>query len=287
MLAVDQVNLRVQAGELLGLIGHNGAGKSTLLRMILGLIAPSAGEIRVLGESVNGAAFRDVRRRIGYLPENVVFYDNLSGTETLRFFARLKGVPEAGCADLLERVGLTHAANRRVGTYSKGMRQRLGFAQALLGSPALLILDEPTTGLDPEAIKDFYLLLENLRREGVTVILSSHILSEIQERVSRLVIMRAGRMMAEGTVQSLREEMDLPLRIELVLAPAADAGALHASLAAAGVARAELLHGHLHLSCPRQAKMATLNLIAGLGDTVLDLHVHEPSLEDVYMGYLA
>src|SRR5574340_875785 len=154
--AVDGVDLRVEAGQVFGLIGHNGAGKSTLFKMMLGLLPASAGDIRIDGQSVTGPGFRAVRRRLGYLPENVVFYDNLSGLETLAFFARLKGVNRAECGPLLERVGLSAAADRRVKGYSKGMRQRLGFAQSLLGKPRLLFLDEPTTGLDPEGIREFY-----------------------------------------------------------------------------------------------------------------------------------
>ena len=178
--AVDGVDLDVRRGEVFGLIGHNGAGKSTLFKMMLGLVAASAGEIRIQGSPVSGRGFRAVRRGIGYLPENVVLYDNLSGLETLRFFARMKGAPQPDCEAALERVGLVHAAGRAVREYSKGMRQRLGFAQALLGRPQLLFLDEPTTGLDPEAIRAFYVTLRQLRDEGVTIILASHILAELQ-----------------------------------------------------------------------------------------------------------
>ena len=153
--AVRGVDLDIAPGELFGLIGHNGAGKSTLFKMMLGLIPVTRGEIRLDGESVTGPRFRETRRKIGYLPENVVLYDNLTGLETLFFFADLKAVPRSECAALLEKVGLSHAAGRRVREYSKGMRQRLGFAQALLGTPRLLFLDEPTTGLDPGAIRDF------------------------------------------------------------------------------------------------------------------------------------
>ena len=132
--AVDGVDLDVQRGEVFGLIGHNGAGKSTLFKMMLGLVSPSAGDIRIQGAPVSGRGFRDVRRGIGYLPENVVLYDNLDGLETLRFFARLKGAPLADCEAALQRVGLNGAGRRPVREYSKGMRQRLGFAQALLGA---------------------------------------------------------------------------------------------------------------------------------------------------------
>jgi len=281
--AVDGVDLDVRRGEVFGLIGHNGAGKSTLFKMMLGLVAPSAGEILIQGSPVVGRGFRAVRRGIGYLPENVVLYDNLSGLETLRYFARLKGVPAAECEPVLERVGLAPAAGRSVREYSKGMRQRLGFAQALLGRPQVLFLDEPTNGLDPEAIRTFYAILRQLRGEGVTTILSSHILAEVQERVDRLAIMGAGRVQALGSVQQLREQMELPLRLEL---HASDDGipAVRAALARLPVADQVWLGARLQARCPRAAKMEVLAALAGLGQAVVDLKVHEPSLEDVFFG---
>ena len=203
LLALDNVSLRVPRGQLFGLIGHNGAGKSTLFKLVLGLITPSQGRIQVNGCTVNGPDFRTTRRALGYLPENLVLYDNLTGLETLRFFARLKGAPQTQCAALLDRVGLTRAGGRAVREYSKGMRQRLGFAQALLGDPQLLLLDEPTTGLDPSAIRDFYDQLDLLRSQGVTLVISSHILAELQQRVDALAMLSNGRVCAQGTVQAL------------------------------------------------------------------------------------
>ncbi|WP_432813916.1 ATP-binding cassette domain-containing protein [Thauera sedimentorum] len=282
--AVDGVDLTVGRGELFGLIGHNGAGKSTLFKMMLGLVPPSAGEIRIDGAAVGGRDFRAVRRKIGYLPENVVLYDNLTGLETLHFFARLKGVQTGGCGAVLERVGLAHAAARRVREYSKGMRQRLGFAQALLGHPQILFLDEPTTGLDPEAIREFYLILRGLRAEGVTVVITSHILAEIQERVDRLAIMAAGKVQALGTVQDLREQMDLPLWFDVHVAEA-DFTAVRDALGSLPVAAIEARDGHVAVQVRRESKMAVFAALATLGDRVLDLHVREPSLEDVFFGF--
>ncbi len=282
--AVDGVDLRVEAGQVFGLIGHNGAGKSTLFKMMLGLLPASAGEIRIDGQSVAGPGFRAVRRRLGYLPENVVFYDNLSGLETLAFFARLKGVNRAECGPLLERVGLSAAADRRVKGYSKGMRQRLGFAQSLLGKPRLLFLDEPTTGLDPEGIREFYAIVREMRREGATILLTSHILSEIQERVDRLAIMKTGKIQALGTVQSLREAMALPLSFELRLAAGAEAS-LRRALASLDVGEVRIEGDTAWVQCPREAKMKVLEALASLGGCVTDLRVREPSLEDVFLGY--
>ncbi|MDC8786444.1 ABC transporter ATP-binding protein [Roseateles koreensis] len=286
--AVTEVDLCVQRGEIFGLIGHNGAGKSTLFKMMLGLVAPSSGEILIDGKSISGRDFRATRRSLGYLPENVVLYDNLSGLETLQFFARLKGAPLNQCQPTLERVGLGSAGQRPLREYSKGMRQRLGFAQALLGSPRVLFLDEPSNGLDPQAIRDFYATLNELRNTGVTVLITSHILAELQERVDRLAIMSAGRIQALGTVQALREQQQAPLHIELVLASEADA--LVASPFFSGVpglgvqTTAQGTTHSLVLTCPRASKMAVLGLAAQLGSRLLDLKIQEPSLEDVFFG---
>ena len=282
--AVKGVDLSIAPGELFGLIGHNGAGKSTLFKMMLGLIPITSGEIRIDGEPVNGPRFRETRRKIGYLPENVVLYDNLTGLETLYFFADLKAVPRRECAALLDKVGLAHAAGRRVREYSKGMRQRLGFAQALLGTPRLLFLDEPTTGLDPGAIRDFYRILRELKGEGVTMVLTSHILAEIQERVDRLAIMEGGLIRATGTVQDLREAMNLPLTLEIAggAGLAEQVGRVLEGMAIESIEEAGSV---LHIRLPREAKMPALARLATLGDTMRDLRVREPSLEDVFFGY--
>ncbi len=300
LLAVDAVDLDIERGEVFGLIGHNGAGKSTLMKAMLGLVAPSAGTVRVDGASVDGAAGRAVRRGIGYLPENVVLWDNLSGLETLRFLARLKGAPLGDCAAALARVGLEEAAARPVREYSRGMRQRLGFAQALLGNPRVLFLDEPTSGLDPHAARAFWETLFELRERGVTAVVSSHVLAELQHRVDRLAVLSGGRLQAVGSVQALRAQRDLPLAIRLRLAPSdvAEAqrivagvlaaytpgGAAHAPAGAAPVRRtASGLSAH----CPRAAKVALLQALAPLGARLLDVEVSEPTLEDLFFGEAA
>jgi len=282
--AVDGVDLTVQAGELFGLIGHNGAGKTTLFKMMLGLLPVTRGEIHIDGQPVRGEAFRQVRRGIGYLPESLALYDNLSGLEVMLFFAKLKDADPRSCLPLLEKVGLANAARRRVRGYSKGMRQRLGFAQALLGSPRLLFLDEPTNGLDPQGIREFYQILRELREQGVTAILTSHILAEIQLRVDRLALMRTGKIQALGTVHSLREELNLPLDFQLTLQPGAEE-ALWQALANQPAASVQFNGTMAHVRCPRERKMTMLNALVALDSVVLDLHIKEPSLEDVFLGY--
>jgi Cu-processing system ATP-binding protein len=278
--ALDGVDLAVPRGQLLGLIGHNGAGKSTLFKLVLGLIAPSAGQLWVDGCEVGGRHFREARRRLGYLPENLVLYDNLDGLETLRFFARLKGAPLAQCPALLEEVGLSHAGRRPVREYSKGMRQRLGFAQALLGEPQLLLLDEPTTGLDPSAIRDFYAQLERLRARGVTLVISSHILAELEQRVDALAMLSNGRLCAQGSVAELRECSMRPLQLRLQ-ADAALLDALPQQLAALPGAEWRRDDArHAHIDCPRALKMPLLQRLAA--QPLLDLSIQEPTLEDLY-----
>lgn len=282
--AVDGVDLDIPEGQIFGLIGHNGAGKSTLFKMMLGLEVPTSGSLLVAGADVAGRNFRAARRQLGYLPENVVLYDNLSGLETLQFFARLKGAPLTQCQPLLERVGLTHAGKRAVREYSKGMRQRLGFAQALLGSPRVLFLDEPTNGLDPQAIRDFYATLRELQHTGVTVVITSHILSELQERVDSLAILAAGKLQAQGSVQQLRERTGLPLVVEVDMPPE-HCTALQQVLQAAVQQTAEITPKGLRLECPREQKMAVLAALAG--QPVHDVRLLEPSLEDMFFGFSA
>ena len=282
--AVDGVDLDIARGEIFGLIGHNGAGKSTLFKMMLGLIPATSGEILVGGASVRGRGFRAARRHMGNRRKNIVCLDSLVGVETLHVFAQLKDDRLAQSQPALVRVGLALAGKRPVREYSKGMRQRLGFAQALLGSPQVLFLDEPTSGLDPQAIRDFYATLRGLQAEGVTIIITSHILAELQERVGRLAILSAGKVQAVGSVQALREQTHMPLVFELQL-QAGDTPAIAQALEHATAATPEPTAQGLRLACPREQKMAVLAALAPFGARVLDIKMHEPSLEDVFFGF--
>jgi Cu-processing system ATP-binding protein len=285
VLAVDDVSFGVSAGRLYGLIGHNGAGKSTLIKLMLGLLAPDAGSITILGEPVLGPRFREVRRRIGYLPENVSLYDNLTGAETLRFYADMKSVDPRACAPLLERLHLTHAAHRPVRTYSKGMRQRLGFAQALLGEPRVLFLDEPTSGLDPEGIREFYRLLHDLKQQGVTVVLSSHNLAQLQDRVDSLALVRGGRLQAAGTIQELREALNLPVRIHAAWHPEINGSPQSLLRGFGGCTIAVSEDGECTITCSQRDKLGVLSALLAAEHAPRDLRVQEPSLEDVFLGY--
>jgi Cu-processing system ATP-binding protein len=211
---VRDVDLDVCSGEHMVLIGHNGAGKTTLMKLMLGLTHPTSGQVNVLGSDPARAA-AEHRRAIGYLPESVAFHSAMKGREVLAFYARLKGVSEAECHSILDQVGLDQAADRRVSTYSKGMRQRLGLAQAMLGNPRLLFLDEPTSGLDPSLRRQFYALIDTLSLSGTTSLTSSHSLNEVEARADRIAIMKNGVIVACGTLAELSLQTDLPLVVRL------------------------------------------------------------------------
>ena len=281
--AVRDVSFALPEGETIALVGHNGAGKTTLLKLMLGLIRPSSGSIRVLGEDPAAGEFA-ARRRLGYLPENVSFNAVLTGRETLAFYARLKREDSGTLAPLLERVGLSHAADRRVGTYSKGMRQRLGLAQALLGAPRILLLDEPTTGLDPALRQSFYEIIEELRGLGATVLLSSHALTELEERAGRVVIMNQGRKVADGSLDELRRIARLPTRIRLKVAASGIAD-VQSRLAPLGDWRR--VNGHmLEITAASEQKIELLRRATAEGGSIEDVDVAPPTLDELYAHFL-
>ncbi|MEZ5524293.1 MAG: ABC transporter ATP-binding protein [Pseudomonadales bacterium] len=273
--ALKGVSLSIKPGEILGLFGHNGAGKTTTIKLILGLTTANSGSICVFGKDPALTGTRELRTQIGFLQENVAFYDQLTGLEVLQYFGRLKQVSKKACQVLLEQVGLRHAEHRRVKTYSKGMRQRLGLAQALLGDPKLLLLDEPTVGLDPIATQDFYQRLQLLKARGCTVILCSHVLPGVEKYIDRALILGGGSVLAEGNLQDLRHKADLPMTITL------DGDVrLPEQLANLRSGDAE----SIELSLPISRKMEVLEAVMGLkGLRNLDLHL--PTLEDIYTHF--
>ncbi|MDR3439374.1 ABC transporter ATP-binding protein [Telmatospirillum sp.] len=276
--AVRDVSLNLAAGERLALLGHNGAGKTTLMKLILGLIRPDQGHIRIFGE-IPGQGTRTGKTAIGFLPENVSFHDAMTGHETLRFYARLKRRPVRECNTLLERVGLADAAGRRVATYSKGMRQRLGLAQALLGNPRLLLLDEPTTGLDPALRQSFYDILGDLAGQGTAVLLSSHLLTELEERTDRAAVMHQGRLLAIGSLAELRHQVGLAVEFHLTLA---DGAAANVTDRFSGFSPRPAGDNRLGLSCRPEDKMTVLRGIGALGTAIRDVELVEPGLNAVY-----
>lgn len=276
--ALRDVSLTLEPGMRMALLGHNGAGKSTMMKIILGLIPFDGGEVSVCGGTPGSGASR---AQVAYLPENAAFHPALTGEEQIRHYLALRGESASRAGELLERVGLGHAARRRIGTYSKGMRQRVGLAQTLIGRPRLLVLDEPTSGLDPVSRRDFYALLDGLAAEGASILLSSHALTEVEARTDRILILARGRLVAEGTLPTLRQEAALP--VTLLITPAEGrANALAAALPGA----TPTADGRLRLDCPQADKLAVLaRIVTALGTQIADLDVIPPSLEDIYTTF--
>jgi Cu-processing system ATP-binding protein len=278
--ALEGVTLDVPQGKCLALIGHNGAGKTTLMKLILGLARPTSGSVSVLG--VNPAkAGKSFRGQVGFLPENVAFHDELTGAATLDFYARLKGVSLKECPALLDRVGLSFAAARRVKTYSKGMRQRLGLAQALLAAPQLLLLDEPTSGLDPLLRHQFFEIIRGLTKAGTTVILASHILTELEARTDLVAILREGRLVAFGDIEELRLTAGLPVTVHV----RGDAKVIAARLDGSFAKSVRPNGRSIDIDCAAENKMALLRLLTAAGEACADVEIHPPSLHDLYVYF--
>lgn len=274
--ALQAVDLELQAGEVLGLFGHNGAGKTTLMKIVLGVLPASCGTVRIFGVDPQSRQAWQSRRQIGYLPENVSFYDQLTGLEVLTYFARLKNVGKKDVLALLAQVGLTHALKRQVKHYSKGMRQRLGLAQAFLGSPKLLLLDEPTVGLDPIATQDFYQRVDQLKSNGASVILCSHVLPGVEQHIDRAMILAGGQQKAIGTLSQLREAASLPVTLRV---PELD------KLLKRHPDLRPWQAGPAQLQLPEAQKLAVMRQL--LADQQLqDIQIEPPSLEQLYQHYL-
>jgi ABC-2 type transport system ATP-binding protein len=220
VVAVKDLSLHIEPGEVYGLLGPNGSGKSTTLKIILGLVSATRGRTEIFGRD---SRLVDSREAVGFLPENPYFYKYLSGAETLVFFGRLCGMTGAALKnrvnELLDLVGLDKARDRRLGTYSKGMLQRIGLAQALIHDPRLVVLDEPTAGVDPAGSREIRDLIMDLKRRGITVLLSSHLLAQAQEICDRIGILADGVMVREGRLQEL---IAIENQTELVIAGASD-----------------------------------------------------------------
>jgi Cu-processing system ATP-binding protein len=283
ILAVDSVSLKIREGEMLGLVGPNGSGKSTLLRMLLGISRPTSGRLLVNSEELTERGWKELRRNIGYMPERVSFYDNLTGRETYSLFARVKGGDPGRAPEMLKKVGLENAVDRKVGGYSKGMRQRLNLAQALSNDPAILVLDEPSAGLDPVGTREFYGIVDDIRtRKKLTVILSSHVLAEIENRIDRVAVMKNGSLKAVGSLEELYTSLNLPLKISLSVNGAGEM--LAEVLRTAGAVDVVYKTGSIVADIPRMDKIKILSVLMEQKEGVKDLSIREPNLEEVFFG---
>jgi ABC-2 type transport system ATP-binding protein len=302
--AVDALDLEVRRGEIFGLLGQNGAGKTTTILMLLGLTEPTSGEARVVGLDPAREP-REVKRRVGYLPDAVGFYGAMTGRQNLRYTARLNGLDgssaEEAMTDALAQVGLSDRADDEVETYSRGMRQRLGIADALVKSPDILILDEPTTAIDPLGVVEILELLRRLVRErGLTVLLSSHLLAQVQSVCDRVGIFASGRLVGCGTVAELAETFagsDATIEVGLELDygdPAADeraAAVLTAVDGVVGVERPARPGESWHLtarpaSAESRVREAILAAVVAADLRLTTLRPIVPSLDDIYRAAL-
>ena len=286
-VAVDHIDLAIAEGEVFGLLGPNGAGKTTTILMVMGLTDVTEGTVRVLGLDPARQPLA-VKRNIGYMPDSVGFYDTLTARENLAYTGRLAGLERATIerrvAETLERVGLTDVARQKVKTFSRGMRQRLGLADALLRAPQIVILDEPTSGLDPQATQEFLELIRDLKQDGITVILSSHMLEKVQVICDRVALFNAGRIALCGTVTELG-------RMVLgggyhILVEARGHGLDRALAAIPGIIRVRREgDGRYVAESEFDLRGAVAATITGAGGELLGLGIRQASLESVYTRY--
>jgi len=285
--AVDHISFSVGRGEIFGLLGPNGAGKTTTILMMLGLTEISEGEVRVLGFNPAREPL-SVKRRVGYLPDTVGFYDNLTASDNLRYTARLIGFRsnerEKRIAAALERVGLSEFADNRVGTFSRGMRQRLGLAEILMKGAQIAILDEPTSALDPHATSELLGIIRAFKSEGVSVLLSSHLLERVQSVCDRVALFSSGRIALMGTVADLGREV---LGGGYVVDIEADGVGLAERLAlipgVSGVEKSDI--GKLRLHADRDVRPEAAAEVVAMQGRLKFLGVQEPSLEAIYTRY--
>lgn len=287
IVAVENLNLKVRAGEVFGVLGPNGSGKTTTILMLLGLTEPTDGWARVLGFDPMRQPL-EVKSRVGYLPDQVGFYDELTARENLVYIAKLNGlartVAQRRINDALERMGLADVADRRVGTFSRGMRQRLGVAEILLKHPQVIILDEPTLGLDPEAAREFLQIIRTFKEEKITVLLSSHLLHQVQAVCDRVGLFSQGKMVLEGTVAELaRQVLGGAYRVHL---RAIGPDLTSALQRVPGAVSTQKLDSDLYkIEAQEDIRAEVARTAVQAGARLLSLGLEEPSLDEVYQRY--
>jgi ABC-2 type transport system ATP-binding protein len=285
--AVDHISFDVGRGEIFGLLGPNGAGKTTTILMMLGLTEISEGEVRLLGFNPTREPL-SVKRRVGYLPDTVGFYDNLAAADNLRYTARLIGFRslerEKRIAVALERVGLAEFADKKVGTFSRGMRQRLGLAEILMKGAQIAILDEPTSGLDPHATSELLGIIRGFKTEGVSVLLSSHLLERVQSVCDRVALFSSGRIALMGSVADLgRQVLGGGYVVDIEAEGAGLAERLALIPGVSGVEKSGI--GKLRLHADRDVRPEAAAEVVAMQGRLKFLGVQEPSLEAIYTRY--
>lgn len=282
ILALDGVNLQVKEGEIFGFLGPNGAGKSTTINVLLDFVRPTSGSATVLGMDAQEES-QEIRRRTGVLPEGYQVYGRLTGRQHVQFVIDSKEVDDDPDA-LLERVGIPEATNRKAGGYSKGMKQRLTLAMALVGEPELLVLDEPSTGLDPAGAREIREIVREEAKRGATIFFSSHIMEQVEAVCDRVGILRAGELVAVDSIDGLREAAGDGATMRVELAELTD-DAIAVVERVSGVTEVRRRDGGLTVSVGNGSKTRVLSALEDAGHEVTDFRTEETSLEEIFMSY--
>ncbi|WPZ19092.1 ABC transporter ATP-binding protein [Geobacillus subterraneus] len=288
--AVDRLSLSIRKGEIFGLLGPNGAGKTTTILMMLGLTEPTSGSVSVCGiDPVRNPI--DVKRKVGYLPDDVGFYHHMTGLENLLYTAALNGIPrteaEKRAWELLEKVNLTDAAHKKAGKYSRGMRQRLGLADVLIKRPEVIILDEPTLGIDPEGVRELLRLIHDLsRNEGITVLLSSHQLHHVQQICDRVGLFVDGKLLAEGNMERLAQQLFLQDAYVIHVAASPLDASLRAKIEAIpGVNKVERTGNGVDVYCQTDVSAHISRTIVESNASLFHLSRRDFGLDEIYHRY--
>jgi len=282
--AVDDLSMKVRKGEIYGFLGPNGAGKSTTIKVIMGLVRPTSGQVFVNGKPTSDHDV-EYRRNIGFLPERISFYDNLTPIQTLNFFCELRGADKSIVPSLIKDVGLDSAANRKVGTFSKGMVQLLGVAQAMIGDPSIFILDEPTGGLDARWVKVVRDKLKSLNEKGATIMFSSHILSEVQMLCNKVAVIDKGALVVEDTIENISDHLHIRPRLWIQSSDLKN-GLPGWIRSLEGVEDASVKGDSMLITCEPSLRLSILNAIQEKGLKVQDFKTLEPSLEEAFVKLL-
>jgi len=290
LYAVDHLSLKIYKGEIFGLLGPNGAGKTTTILMLLGLSEPTSGRVTVCGiDSTRNPT--EVKRRVGYLPDNLGFYQNMTGRENLLYTAELNGIPrdeaEKRADDLLKKVNLQDAADKKTGKYSRGMKQRLGLADVLMKKPEVIILDEPTLGIDPEGVRDFLRLIRELNKnENLTVLLSSHHLHQVQQICDRVGIFVKGKLLAEGNMQQLAQKFFLHDNYVVhVSAEPVSQNLVESIEGIPNVNKVEKGNGTMDIYCREDVTAEISRVIVENGASLLHISRKDFGLDEIYHRY--
>lgn len=291
--AVDDLNLTIKKGEIFGLLGPNGAGKTTTILMMLGLTEPTSGTARVCGYNATTNPIA-VKKKVGYMPDSVGFYDNMTALENLIYIGRLNGIPEdelqVRALEVMDAIGLAASANKKTSAFSRGMKQRLGLADVLIKQPEVIILDEPTLGIDPSGVKEFLALIHQLsRKQGLTVLLSSHHLHQVQQVCDRVGIFVGGKMLVEGEIDQLSRSLfthgayvvSVTVRNNLTIPWEYDNELRHLE----EVQKINITDNVIEISCNQDITPEIVRFFVGKGLDVTGVQKKEYGLDDIYQKY--